>query len=305
MKIRSALVIFICVAALGIGGSYIIVHSNAKNNKMNSSLKINKTNEKQKVNENTMNVKKEDVNKEKSDRVFKDGSLIYNDRGIPVLMYHSIDYEKNNPLRIPKEQFKEQMQYLMDNGYTTLTLNELYSFFENNTPVPYKSVVLTFDDGYVDNYINAFPILKEFGFKATVFVITNTVDKSGVYLNSSQLKEMDAYGFEVESHTLNHEELNKENYENQLNNLKESKAFLEKLLNKQIKYIAYPVGKYNKETIEAAKKAGYIMAFTTDGTWSDKTDGIFTLDRVYISAQASKAEFIRRITNRNYNNSSK
>lgn len=291
----------VCVLMLGIGVSYTIVHSTAEKSKKDVSLNTAKANEVKKNNEKNQDVKKKEVSEEKKDRVFKDGKLIYNDKGIPVLMYHSIDYKKNNPLIMPKEQFREQMKYLKDNGYTTLTLNELFSFFENNTPVPDKSVVLTFDDGYADNYTNAFPIIKEFGFKATVFMITDTVDKSGAYLNSTQLKEMDAYGFDVESHTLDHEELSKLSYAQQLNELKKSKLFLEKLLNKQVSYIAYPVGKYNKETVKAAQEAGYKMAFTTNGTWADKTDGIYTLDRVYISAEAPKVEFIRRLTNRNYN----
>ncbi|MCJ7691048.1 MAG: polysaccharide deacetylase family protein, partial [Clostridiaceae bacterium] len=91
----------------------------------------------------------------------------HNDKGIPVLMYHAIGYEKGNTARVPKENFKEQMKYLKDNGYVTLTLDEAYDFFSNNKPIPEKSVVLTFDDGYVDNYVEALPILKEFGFKAT------------------------------------------------------------------------------------------------------------------------------------------
>ncbi len=301
MKLRNIAVIMVCVLTLGIGASYTIAHSTKERSKKDVPLNTAKADEVKKNNEKTADMTKKEVSEEKKDRTFKNESLIYNDKGIPVLMYHSIDYEKDNPLRIPKEQFRGQMKYLKDNGYTTLTLNELYSFFENNMPVPDKSVALVFDDGYADNYINAFPIIKEFGFKATVFVITDTVDKSGAYLNSTQLKEMDAYGFDVESHTLDHEELNKQSYAKQLNELKESKLFLEKLLNKQVNYLAYPVGKYNKETIKAAKEAGYKMAFTTNGTWSDKSDGMYTLDRVYISAESPMSEFIRRLTNRNYN----
>ncbi len=76
------------------------------------------------------NQKKQEKSVKESDiRTFTKGPLIYNNKSIPVLMYHSIDYEKGNELRLPKEQFKEQMKYLKDNGYTTLTLNELYNFF--------------------------------------------------------------------------------------------------------------------------------------------------------------------------------
>lgn len=223
-----------------------------------------------------------------------------NNESIPVLMYHSIMYEKGNELRVPKEKFYEQMKYLKENGYTTLSLNELYDFLINNKPVPEKSIAITFDDGYVDNYTNAYPVLKEFGFKATIFVITCTVDKDSSYLTSSQLKELESNGIQIEGHTVNHDELSKLPYDKQLKTLKDSKKFIDDLLGKEVKYTAYPFGKYNGETIKAAKEAGYTMAFTTIGGWADKSDGIMTLNRVYVSSLASMEDFKYRITHPEY-----
>jgi peptidoglycan/xylan/chitin deacetylase (PgdA/CDA1 family) len=250
-----------------------------------------------------------DENKDNKETIIEknrfDGKrLIHNDKGIPVLMYHCIDKEivngKENELKVTPEDFRAQMNYLKANGYTTLTLDEAYKFFQSNEGVPEKSVVLTFDDGYEDNYVNAFPVLKEMGFKATVFVVTDYVDKIGLYMTSSQLKELDANGFQVESHTANHERLNELAYEQQLSTLKTSKEFLEKLLNRPVNYFAYPEGKFNASAKKAVADAGYKMAFTTAGTWSDKSDGILTLDRVYISAQRDFANFKLRVTSRNY-----
>lgn len=231
--------------------------------------------------------------------VKENGNLKFNNEGIPILMYHSVKYEKDNPVRIAKEKFREQMKYLKDNGYTTLTLDEAYAFFQSNTPVPIKSVVLTFDDGYIDNYTTAYPILKEYGFKATIFVITGYIGK-GEYLTETQIKELDEYGMDIQSHTVNHENLSELSYDKQLGTLKESKVTLESILNKEIKYIAYPYGKYNKDTVKAAETAGYKLALTTDGKWSDKTDGIFTLDRVYISGFINIDAFKNRISNPEY-----
>ncbi|GAA0728744.1 polysaccharide deacetylase family protein [Clostridium malenominatum] len=241
------------------------------------------------------------INKELQDSTLKvEKPLIYNDKGIPVLMYHSINYEKGNELMVPKENFREQMNYLKDNGYTTLTLNELYNFFLNNKPVPEKSVVITFDDGYKDNYTNAYPILKEFNFKAVVFVITNNMNNHKNFITSEQALELDNNGIEIQSHTVNHERLSTLDYNSQLKTLKESKRFLENLLHREVSYIAYPYGAFNNSTIKAAEEAGYKMAFTTAGTWSDKSDGLYTLDRVYISSKFDMNEFHRRLTNRNY-----
>lgn len=244
-------------------------------------------------------IKNNEVKQNTTKLKLSEKDLKHNDQGIPVIMYHSIKYEKNNCVRLPKENFEKQMKYLKDNNYTTLTLDELYDFFEKNIPVPKKSVVLTFDDGYKDNYDTAYPILKKYGFKATVFVITNCIG-TGEYLTEEELKEMDQNGFDVESHTANHETLTKLSYDKQYDTISQSKERLEKLLNKKVKYIAYPCGKYNNNTVKAVKNAGYKMALSTDGRWADKSDGIFTLDRVFISGFHSMNTFKERITNPNY-----
>ena len=144
------------------------------------------------------------------------------------------------------------------------------------------------------------PILKKYGFRATIFVITAFIDKRPGYLTSVQLKKLQAYGMDIESHTVNHKPLKELPKAQQLQELTESKAFLEKLLNKKINYIAYPDGSYNKDTIECAKEAGYTMAFTTDGRWSMKKNGLLTLDRDYISSKYDMSIFKDRITNPNY-----
>ncbi|MCY6355134.1 polysaccharide deacetylase family protein [Clostridium sp. ZS2-4] len=225
---------------------------------------------------------------------------VVKDVGIPVLMYHSIGYEKDNPVRLPVENLEKQMKYLKDNNYTTLSMEELYNYFENNKAIPKKSIVLTFDDGYLDNYTKLYPVLKKYGFKGTIFVITNAIDKGKDYLLSNQLKELDKNCLAIESHTAGHENLSELPYDKQLKTLKSSKEYLERTLNREVNYIAYPFGKYNQETLRAAKNAGYKMAFTTAGKWSDKSDGILTLDRVYISGFFDLDTFIRRVTNPDY-----
>ncbi|HEY5575854.1 MAG TPA: polysaccharide deacetylase family protein [Clostridiaceae bacterium] len=224
----------------------------------------------------------------------------YTVHGVPVLMYHSIAVEKGNPIRMPVEQFDKEMKYIKDQGYTTLTLKELYDYFENKVPIPDKSIVITLDDGYEDNYTAAFPVLKKYGLKATVFMVTTTIDVNPNCLTSAQLKEMDKAGIEIESHTVTHRDLDSLSYDEQLAELKDSKAALEKLLGRSVDYVAYPTGKYNDDTIKAVTAAGYKMAFTTNGRWSDKSDGILTLDRVYISTFHSMDVFKNRLTNPDY-----
>ncbi|MBZ9686293.1 polysaccharide deacetylase family protein [Clostridium estertheticum] len=213
---------------------------------------------------------------------FKGVPLKYNDRGICILTYHCIGYEKNNGLKVPAQQFKQHMKYIKDYGYTTITLEQLSKFIIENKPIPEKSVVITFDDGYVDNYQYAYPILKAFNLKATVFVIPKTIDKRKGYMTSNQLKELQSNGIDIQSHTLDHEELTTLSYERQLDTLKESKKILENILDKKVNYIAYPYAKYNDNTIKAAKDAGYVMGFILGGRVARKNDGIYTLHRICV-----------------------
>ncbi|MBZ9606738.1 polysaccharide deacetylase family protein [Clostridium estertheticum] len=218
-------------------------------------------------------------------------------KSVPVLMYHSIDYEKDNPIRLPVKRFDEQLKYLKDNGYYTITLTDLYDYLIKDIPIPEKSVVLTFDDGYEDNYTEMFPVLKKYNFKATIFVITGSIDKSPNYMTSKQLIEMEKYGVDIGSHTVKHENLKEMPKDKQLETLVKSKNDLEKILNKQIKFFSYPYGGYSKASIEAVREAGYTMAFSTDGRWSSKEDGILSLHRVYISSFHDMEEFKKRISN--------
>lgn len=219
------------------------------------------------------------------------------DFSIPVLMYHSISKDEKGLFTVPKDTFYEHMKYLKDNNYKTLTLDELYSHLTNEIPFSDKSVVITFDDGYTDNYENAYPILKEFGLKATIFTITDYIDNSSYFMNSDQLKELSLNGIDIESHTTDHSKLDKLSKEDRLENLKKSKNTIEKLLDKKVNYITYPFGKFNKEVIEDVKEAGYKMALTTKRGFANISNELYELRRVFISGHMGIEKFEKRIMN--------
>jgi len=227
--------------------------------------------------------------------ISKNSPLKYNNESVPVLMYHSIGTATLNPYVVSTDKFNMDMQYLEENGFTTLSTDELYDFMIKNKPVPKKSVLITFDDGYEDNYTNAFPILKKYNFKATIFVITDSVDKDKQYLSSKQLKEMQDNGIDIESHTNLHDKLGTCTYDDQLKTLKASKEYIEKTLNKTVRYISYPFGSYNSDTLKVATAAGYEMAFTTNGRWANISNGILSLDRVFISGFHHRNSFKTRV----------
>ncbi|GIM28539.1 deacetylase [Clostridium polyendosporum] len=226
---------------------------------------------------------------------FEGFKLTSENKGIPILCYHDVNPAQSNELLLSPEKFKEQMKYLKDNGYLPLTLDELYGFLRQNKPVPEKSVVITFDDGYRSNYTYAYPILKEFGFKATIFVISDFIDND-LYMTKTQLKELSDYGLDIESHTDKHEDLSTLNKEMQITTMIKSKESLEYLLEKKINYIAYPFGRMNEDTKKAAEVAGYKLGFNLQQGLADRDDNIYNIDRIYISNDHSIDEFIKRVT---------
>jgi peptidoglycan/xylan/chitin deacetylase (PgdA/CDA1 family) len=220
------------------------------------------------------------------------------DRAIPILCYHHIcdDNPSKNPIIITNELFTSHLQSLKDNGYTTLTISELNNYLFNNKPIPEKSVMITFDDGYNDNYSNAFPILKKFNMNATIFVISALVDTDS-YMTSPQVKELSDYGIDIQSHTANHADLLTLSYEDQLKEFADSKATLEKLTEKPINSIAYPLGHFNEDSKKAALESGYSMGFTIDRGYADRSDSPFQLNRVCVDYTYTPSYILKALTN--------
>lgn len=215
---------------------------------------------------------------------------------IPILMYHSIKYEKGNELRIPKEKFAQQMQYLKDAGFHPVSLDELYSYYVFGNELPQKPILITLDDGYLDNYTNAYPVLKDMGFKATIFMITDSINDKSDYLAADQLQEMDKNGIDIECHTVTHRHLGDLSYDEQKKELEDSKTALEKVLGRKVNYIAYPFGSYNQDTLNLVVQLGYKMAVTTEEGKSNKSNGIYKLKRVYISNNFS-LDYFKKLVN--------
>lgn len=212
---------------------------------------------------------------------FNNSVLINDNRGVPVICYHSVteDKSKRGPIVIPKEIFEEQLKTIKDEGYVTLTMAQLSAYLYENKPIPEKSVVITFDDGYKDSYTEAFPILKELNMKATIFMISSFIDRDGC-LSKDEIKEMSDYGIDIESHTVSHIRLSTIPYENQLKELKDSKQAIESITNKPVIAIAYPEGKYNNNTKKAVAEAGYTMGFTIERGYADRNDNSAQLNRI-------------------------
>lgn len=191
-------------------------------------------------------------------------------QSVPILIYHRFAENCSSPLCMPKSTFEFQMRYLKENGYHVITAEELFAFLEYRQGLPQKSVLITIDDGYRSVYKIAYPILKEYGFTATLCIYTSFVGVSKMAITWNQLKEMQSEGFTIGSHTMYHSDLTQpkegETDPEFMARIKEelygSKKVLDQKLGQDTDIIAYPFGYYDQISIQMAKKAGYKMAMS-------------------------------------------
>ncbi|KZD88445.1 Polysaccharide deacetylase [Bacillus subtilis] len=203
-------------------------------------------------------------------------------------MYHSIS--SGNSLRVPKKEFEAHMKWLHDNGYQTLTPKEAYLMLTQDKKPSEKCVLITFDDGYTDNYQDAYPVLKKYGMKATIFMIGKSIGHRH-HLTEEQMKEMAQHGISIESHTIDHVELNGLTPQQQQSEMADSKKLFDHMFHQQTTIISYPVGRYNEETLKAAEKTGYQMGVTTEPGAASRDQGMYALHRVRVSPGMSGSAF--------------
>ncbi len=263
-------------------------------------------------------------------------------RVVPILMYHHLlpnaDIIANkftdNGSIISTEAFYEQMKYLKDNGYKTLFWKDACEYLEQGKPLPAKSVVITFDDGYESNYIYAYPVLKEFGLKATINVVVKSSEiepserptfnsKKLSHLSFDQMREMIKSGLvSIQSHTYDgHREvytgpgqetkpflltkeynhtLQKQETEDEYririaDDLRKAKVVLEQELGQEVVCLAYPYGRWNKDVQDAMIATGYKYAVTVRSGYAETGKDVLTLPRITIGPKDDMRSFANKI----------
>lgn len=233
---------------------------------------------------------------------------------IPIICYHKVGLptkrDKRPALFIKPFQFKLQMFIIKILGYKTISLNEFLNFLKGEKISAKKPIMITFDDGYENNYTTAYPILKKMKLTATICICTGFIGKKGAifekekkikgimpedYLNEEEIIEMSQNGISFCSHGVNHfcmDELEGMSLENEIT---ESKEKLEKILDKEINFFSYPYGRYNKNTIEALKSAGYLGAFTTKRGKVNQKDNPYELKRSVIKEYSRNLKFLSTV----------
>lgn len=213
----------------------------------------------------------------------------------PVIMYHDIIARRGKGsvwFDCTKDEFRQQMDLIVQRGYTPVSLNDLHEHLTTGKALPPHAIVLTFDDNYQGFYDNALPILHEHNFPAVMFVHTGHVgDKAGAHPKMSwdTLKELVKDPLiTIGSHTISHPDLPTLSVDEQTREVQQSKADLESHLNIKVDYFAYPEGKNDAVTQGVVKDAGYTMAFSISNGPAEESPNILCVDR-WIHTRLEKA----------------
>lgn len=207
----------------------------------------------------------------------------------PILLYHRIA-ETKKPTRytVSPEAFLQQMEWLQEQGYYPITPSKLVDALDNGAMLPERPILITFDDGYLDVYEEAFPAMKAAGWPGTVYLIGNQVGKPG-HLGPAEIADLVLAGWEVGSHSLSHANLRQSR--NKVEEIASSRTNLEELLLVPVETFAYPYGAANDEVIGLAQESGYLAAMGLGITSKHTIKTQFFLSRREVRGEYGMKEF--------------
>lgn len=215
---------------------------------------------------------------------------------VPILMYHHIgslppraDLIRRG-LTVSAANFSRQMSYLKESGFHPVSQAALFEALFENEPLPDKPVVISFDDGYRDNFTQALPILESCNFTATFNIITAKVGIKG-FMSWNQILELQFTGMDIGSHTVDHQDLSILSGPGVRHELIDSEQTLASHLGHPVYWLCYPSGAYNARVIAVAREAGYLLATTTHPGAYQSSAKPFELNRLRVRNDTTLTEF--------------
>jgi peptidoglycan/xylan/chitin deacetylase (PgdA/CDA1 family) len=195
-------------------------------------------------------------------------SLEESRRRIPVLLYHRVDTEAEATWRafcVSPQNFSDQMRWLAHQGFTTIHLGQLLNYYRHGSAVPPNPIVITFDDGFFCNYSRAFPILRQHGFTATVFLACNLLRHNAAqpaagrtsYMSWPEILEMQAAGWEFHSHGLDHRRMTDLTRDELVAEIGISRQRLTARLSRPVEFFCYPFGAFDADVQKIVRMYGY------------------------------------------------
>jgi peptidoglycan/xylan/chitin deacetylase (PgdA/CDA1 family) len=221
---------------------------------------------------------------------------------VPILMYHRIEDPPpdadslRRDLAVRPANFEAQLRYLKQEGYESITLNDLALHLTVGKPLPPRPIILTFDDGYADFYRHAFPLLQRFGFGGTVFLVSAPIDAHNPdFLSWPEVEEMHQAGIKFEPHSYDHPDMRNRGFQFLVFQILAPKEAIEARTGETCRFFAYPSGRYDQFVIDVLRSAHFWGGVLTEQGATHTTDDLFTLDRVRIGGGDSLDDFIRKL----------
>jgi len=208
---------------------------------------------------------------------------------VPILMYHYISQPPADAdairldLSVPPPLFEEHLAYLRQNGYETITMRDLTYALSGHEPLPPKPVIISFDDGYRDNYENAFPLLRKYGYTGIFFIFTQVIDTNNVrFITWDMVKEMHQAGMEFGSHSYRHSDLSGRDVDFLVYEILGSKEAIEARIGEPVRFFSYPAGRYDDLAMRVVESANFWSAVTTQWGAEQAYADRFELPRIRI-----------------------
>ena len=216
----------------------------------------------------------------------------------PILMYHRVDPvpasdKTGRELTVSPDQFEAQLAYLQSRGIQAISMEQLRERLQSGASLE-RVVVLTFDDGYADQYTYALPLLHRFGDAATFYIVTGNVDMPR-HLTWDQLDVMQSLGQDIAAHGMAHDDLSLMSPLEQARQIDNSIELLRTKLHAQVGSYGYPSGRFNRTTLQLVQQAGVDLAVTTDPTYIIPPATRFELSRVRVRGEWGIADFAKAI----------
>jgi peptidoglycan/xylan/chitin deacetylase (PgdA/CDA1 family) len=203
---------------------------------------------------------------------------------VPVLTYHRVvpvSAVGELDLKVDPANFAAEMQTLVDHGYHAITQTQLFRALYQHAALPPHPVIISVDDGYVDDVRTILPVLQRLHLVGTFFVITGRMTEPG-FLSAAQIRQLDRAGMDVEDHTAHHVDLRLLTGTELQAETAGSRQVLEHVVGHPVYAFAYPFGYYNSQVIAAVRGAGFTFAYTTDGGITETTASPFTFPRIHV-----------------------
>ncbi|MBV9311293.1 MAG: polysaccharide deacetylase family protein [Solirubrobacterales bacterium] len=203
---------------------------------------------------------------------------------VPVLTYHRVAPASavgQLDLKVEPSNFVDELAALKRNGYHTIHQAQLFDALYKHGSLPHKPVIISVDDGYVDDVTRILPALKRFHMVATFFVITGRMTEPG-FLTAEEIRELDRAGMDVGDHTAHHVDLRLLTPAELRLETAGSRHTLERVLGHNVYYFAYPFGTYNSTVLRGVRAAGFTMAYTTASGITESTSAPLTMPRIHV-----------------------